>query len=85
LTAPHPNEGDKVLFILDGGQLTPEHVAQIQLDPAEIAEYGFHDPELISQLLISRLAYRIKAAISVLPTSSTVYLEYGKDNERRKH
>lgn len=75
--APHPDEGDKILFVFDGGQLTREHIAQIQLEPAEIAEYAYHDPALIGQLLIPRLARRIAAATTVRASSQTVYLEHG--------
>lgn len=75
--SPHPDEGDKILFVFDGGQLAPEHIARIKLDPAEIAEYAYHDPALIGQLLIPRLARRISAAIAALQTDSTNYLEQG--------
>jgi len=75
--APHPDEGDKILFVFDGGQLSPEHVAQIQLDPTEIAEYAYHDPELIGQLLIPRLARRVKAAIKARDSADMNYLEHG--------
>ena len=75
--APHPDEGDKILFVFDGGQLTSEHAAQIQLDPAEIAEYAYYDPELIGQHLIPRLARRAAAAIAARPAAQTIYLEHG--------
>jgi 8-oxo-dGTP diphosphatase len=79
--APHPDEGDKVLFVLDGGQLTPEHTSQIKLDPVEIAEYAYHDPALIGQLLIPRLARRIASAIDNHLTMRTSYMEHGKRTE----
>ena len=79
--APHPDEGDKILFVFDGGQLTPEHIAQIQLDPAEIAEIAYHDPALIGQLLIPRLARRIAASIRAHSAGQTIYLEHGKFRE----
>jgi 8-oxo-dGTP pyrophosphatase MutT (NUDIX family) len=75
--APHPDEGDKILFVLDGGQLAPEYLDQIKLDPAEITEYAFHDPELIGQLLVPRLARRLSAAIASDPDTHTAYLEHG--------
>jgi 8-oxo-dGTP pyrophosphatase MutT (NUDIX family) len=76
--APHPDEGDKILFVFDGGELTPEHAAQIQLDQAEIAEYAYHDPALIGQLLIPRLACRITKAIEARSSIRTSYLEHGE-------
>ena len=75
--APHPDEGDKILFVLDGGQLTSEHNAQIKLDPSEIADYAYHDPELIGQLLIPRLARRVAAATRNKSMGMTSYLENG--------
>jgi 8-oxo-dGTP pyrophosphatase MutT (NUDIX family) len=77
--APHPDDGDKVLFVLDGGQLTPKHIAQIKLDPAEIAEHGYHDPALLGQLLVPRLADRIATAIRIVSSGQTVYLERGQE------
>jgi 8-oxo-dGTP diphosphatase len=76
--APHPDEGDKILFVFDGGQLAPEYLAQIQLEAAEIAEYAFHDAELIGQLLIPRLARRLLVAITGRALARTVYLERGQ-------
>lgn len=76
--SPHPAEGDKILFIFDGSRLTHEHIAQIKLDPAEIAEYAYHDPALIGQLLIPRLAHRITAAIETARSEQTIYLERGR-------
>jgi 8-oxo-dGTP diphosphatase len=75
--APHPDDGDKVLFVFDGGQLTPEHVAQIQLNPAEIAGYSYHNPELIGQLLIPRLARRLSVALAARRLDETRFLEHG--------
>ena len=77
--AAHPDEGDKILFVLDGGRLTPEHIAHIELNPAEIAEYAFHDPQLIGQLLVPRLARRVVAALATRTAGSTTYLERGCD------
>ncbi|MCX9193540.1 NUDIX hydrolase [Carbonactinospora thermoautotrophica] len=75
--APHPAEGDKLLFVFDGGILTPEHRAQIRLDPAEIAEYAFHDPALLGHLLIPRLARRLTTAVEARQLGQPVYLEHG--------
>jgi 8-oxo-dGTP pyrophosphatase MutT (NUDIX family) len=75
--APHPDHGDKILFVFDGSQLTPEHTAQIKLDPTEIAAYAYHDPGLLGQLLIPRLAHRITAAIESCDSGKAAYLEHG--------
>ena len=76
--APAADEGDKLLFIFDGGELASEHRDRIELDPAEIAGYAFHDPELVDTLLIPRLARRIKAAIEARSQATTLYLEHGE-------
>jgi len=39
--APSAEEGDKLLFVFDGGVLTTEQLAAIRLQPDEIAEYAF--------------------------------------------
>lgn len=76
--APHPAEGDKVLFVFDGGRLAPGYLGQIQPDPVEIADWAFHDPHLISLLLIPRLARRVSAALIARSTARIVYLEHGQ-------
>jgi len=35
--APHPDEGDKVVFVFDGDELSPGDLAALHLDPAELA------------------------------------------------
>jgi 8-oxo-dGTP diphosphatase len=76
--APHPDEGDKVLFVFDGGELGDEYRERIELDPGEIAGYAFHDPELIGTLLIPRLARRVSAALTARSQAATLYLEHGE-------
>ncbi|HEY1211989.1 MAG TPA: NUDIX hydrolase, partial [Bryobacteraceae bacterium] len=75
--APAANKGDKLLFVFEGGELPAEYLDRIELDPAEIAGYAFHDPELVDTLLIPRLAHRVKAAIEARSQSATQYLEHG--------
>jgi ADP-ribose pyrophosphatase YjhB (NUDIX family) len=41
--APHPVEGDKLLFVFDGGVLPTEQLAAIDLQPDELAEYSYRD------------------------------------------
>ncbi|WP_194916564.1 NUDIX domain-containing protein [Catenulispora rubra] len=76
--APAAGEGDKLLFVFDGGELAPEYRNRIELEAAEIAGYAFHDPELVDTLLIPRLARRVKAAIEARSQSATLYLEHGE-------
>lgn len=76
--APAASEGDKLLFVFDGGVLASEYRDRIELEAAEIAGYAFHDPDLVDTLLIPRLARRVKAAIEARAQARTLYLEHGE-------
>ncbi|MFG2397721.1 NUDIX domain-containing protein [Streptomyces lydicus] len=75
--APSPSEGDKVLYIFDGGVLTPELQGQIRLQSSEIGSYDFHAASALADLTIPRLARRIKAAVQARSAGKVAYLEYG--------
>src|SRR5262245_4360679 len=59
--APHPDEGNKILFIFDGGRLDQEQLAQIEFSDGEIAEYRFVAPADLGEITIPRLARRLQA------------------------
>ncbi|MGG7572499.1 hypothetical protein [Streptomyces sirii] len=80
--APSPVEGDKVLYIFDGGVLTPELQVQIQLQASEIGGYDFHPTGAVYDLTIPRLARRIQAAAQARSEGQMAYLEHGRDIER---
>ncbi|BDH16216.1 NUDIX domain-containing protein [Streptomyces hygroscopicus] len=80
--APSPSEGDKVLYLFDGGVLLAELREQIQLQTAEIGAYGFHSLDALSALTIPRLARRIQAAAQAQYEGRMVYLEHGFEIER---
>jgi 8-oxo-dGTP diphosphatase len=75
--APHPDEGDKLLFVFDGGTLTPHQLDGIRLQADELASYAFRDPAEAATLLIPRLGRRITAAIDAHHAVRTTYLERG--------
>jgi 8-oxo-dGTP pyrophosphatase MutT (NUDIX family) len=75
--APNDREGDKLLFVFDGGVLTDEQTASIRVDGVEIAEFAYHDRGDIDRLLIPRLARRVHAALDARANEETVYLEHG--------
>ncbi|WP_066956411.1 NUDIX domain-containing protein [Streptomyces lushanensis] len=75
--APHPAEGDKLLFVFDGGVLPADERARIVLDGVEVDRFAFHRADQIDGLLIPRLARRVHAAIGARARSVTVYLENG--------
>ncbi|WP_331254421.1 NUDIX hydrolase [Streptomyces halstedii] len=76
--APSPGEGDKVLYLFDGGRLGADHLRRIVLQADELRGYGFHSAELVPGLTIPRLARRIAAGIRAREEGLTVYLEHGK-------
>lgn len=47
--APHPAEGDKLPFIFNGGKMTADRYAGIQLAPDELDEAAFHSVERLPE------------------------------------
>ena len=70
--APHPNEGDKLLFIFDGGQLGERDVSP---SDDEIEEIRFWAHDELSAALPPRLLTRIRSALRT--NGDDAYLEYG--------
>lgn len=75
--APHPAEGDKVLFLFDGGTLDTAAAGNIRLAPDELSEFRFTDRAAVADLLIERLARRVTAAATARDRGTTAYLERG--------
>ncbi|MHB6908288.1 NUDIX domain-containing protein [Streptomyces sp. DB-54] len=75
--APSEAEGDKVLYVFDGGQLSPDELASIELAPDELLAAEFHSEDDLDELLIPRLARRVKAAITARTQGRPQYLEHG--------
>lgn len=75
--APHPEQGDKVLFVFDGGRLTGERIAAIALPADELASYEFLPAAHAVERLIPRLARRVRAALDAVADGTTRYLENG--------
>jgi 8-oxo-dGTP diphosphatase len=73
--APHPDEGDKLLFVFDGGQLEESAVRRADVQAAEIAEVKFVAREELNDLLPERLRRRITRACD---TTAGLYLEHGE-------
>jgi 8-oxo-dGTP pyrophosphatase MutT (NUDIX family) len=80
--APQPDEGDKLLFIFDGGTLTAQQLAAVRLQADELASYAFHDPGEAVAMLIPRLGRRVGAAVDAHRTARTAYLEHGVPHSR---
>jgi 8-oxo-dGTP diphosphatase len=75
--APHPEQGDRVLFVFDGGVLTDADIAAIRLQPEELDSYVFLEPAEALDRLIPRLQRRVAAALRARAESHIVYLEHG--------
>ncbi|WP_274914698.1 NUDIX domain-containing protein [Streptomyces sp. WZ-12] len=76
--APSEAEGDKVLYVFDGGQLCPEQLARINPASDELLAAEFHHADKLDELLIPRLSRRVKAAITARALAHSVYLEHGE-------
>lgn len=79
--APNQTEGDKLLFLFDGGTLSPEYSDKIRVDPAEVARCEFHNVADIRELTIARLARRIIHGHAARKDGSTRYLEHGEPTD----
>ena len=76
--APHPDEGDKMLFIFDGGVLAAEHQSDIRPDRGEVAEWAFQTADSLEELMPARLSLRLYTAMSARRAGRGVYAEHGR-------
>jgi 8-oxo-dGTP pyrophosphatase MutT (NUDIX family) len=76
--APNAKEGDKQLFVFDGGRLTSEQLDKVRLDPTEISSYEWHSVSTIHDATIPRLARRIVHSAAARAEGTTRYLENGE-------
>ncbi|MBI1758778.1 MAG: NUDIX hydrolase [Actinobacteria bacterium] len=74
--APHPAEGDKILFVFDGGVLTPDDPQPVP-DGVEIAEARFWPPEEFHALTPARLTRRLHLAVTAVASGQPAYAEHG--------
>lgn len=81
--APTAKDGDKVLFVFDGGQLTSEQHAAIQVQASELVRYGYVAAEDLPRFTIDRLVLRLTAALGAHRTGQPVYLEQGHTPDQR--
>lgn len=76
--APSDRDGDKILFIFNGGLLTDDQQTAIKLQPTELSEFRYIDVADVGQLTLSRLVHRLTAAHNALDAATTTYLEHGR-------
>ncbi|MGL5824483.1 MAG: NUDIX domain-containing protein [Nocardioides sp.] len=75
--APADNEGDKLLFVFDGGILIADELSAISLPPDELERFGLHPQSALKGLMIDRLAKRVATALDVRGRGDMAYLEHG--------
>jgi len=71
--APSDNEGDKLLFLFDCGQLGTD-VDRIQLDGRELDRWIWAEVSELDEYVIERIAKRVRATLSA---NESAYLEHG--------
>ncbi|MFI5890699.1 NUDIX domain-containing protein [Actinoplanes sp. NPDC051513] len=71
--APHPTQGDKLLFVFDGGVPSAADLSAIRFVDGEITEWAFVAPSDLDDYTVPRLARRLRAAVP----GRTRYLEHG--------
>jgi 8-oxo-dGTP pyrophosphatase MutT (NUDIX family) len=74
--APHPDEGDKILYIFDCGELGADE-SRIQVDGAELDRWAWIPVAQLTDYVIPRLARRLACAHQAYATGRHAYLEHG--------
>ena len=75
--SPSRNEGDKVLFIFDGGVIDEDGHAQLELESAELSDVRYFDRAERAAVLNERLTRRVSAALDAKADQQSRYLEHG--------
>jgi 8-oxo-dGTP diphosphatase len=75
--APSDAEGDKILFVFDGGRLIPEQIDGITLPEDELAEWRYIAAGDLDQFVTDRLTRRITTAIDAQRRQRAVFAEHG--------
>jgi 8-oxo-dGTP diphosphatase len=75
--APADGEGDKILFVFDGGILADDALAQVAFNDGEVNEIRFIAHADLDQYLPTRLARRINSALAARANGHAVYTEHG--------
>lgn len=77
--APLEGEGDKLLFVFDGGLLPPNSLASVRLQDGELSELKFMPPAEIDQCSPARLVRRIHTALKAQRLGQPAYAEHGDE------
>lgn len=77
--APADREGDKILYIFDGGTLDDNDLTRIAFEDGEIAEFRYVAMTDLAELVPARLARRVHTAVAAMNAGRAVYAEHGKE------
>jgi ADP-ribose pyrophosphatase YjhB (NUDIX family) len=72
--APSQLEGDKLLFVFDGGVLSADWAQSFRVDGAEIEAAAVHHVRDLEELVPPRLANRLRTCLQL---TEPAYLEHG--------
>jgi 8-oxo-dGTP diphosphatase len=78
--APSHTEGDKILFVFDGGEISRTQADLIALPADELSTWSFYEPRSLEAALIPRLARRVLAALDARQSGRATYLEHGSES-----
>jgi 8-oxo-dGTP pyrophosphatase MutT (NUDIX family) len=77
--APAEREGDKILYVFDGGTLSDADVRRIAFEDGEITEFRYVEPAGLGHLVPGRLARLLGTALLARRTGRTIYAEHGQE------
>jgi 8-oxo-dGTP pyrophosphatase MutT (NUDIX family) len=76
--APNEREGDKLLFVFDGGTIDQQQASQIRLPADELESWEHVDLTALDDRLPTRLARRVATALQAHRRRITLYAEHGQ-------
>lgn len=76
--APAPAEGDKLLFLFDGGPMDDQALALVVPDGDEVSHASFEFLDALASHMPTRLSDRIDSALAVAAGNATSYVENGR-------
>lgn len=77
--APADGEGDKILYIFDGGALDDDDLTRIAFEDGEIAEFRYVALSDLDDLVPARLARRLRTAMAAKSEGRAMYAEHGQE------
>lgn len=75
---PRPGRTEGVMFVYDGGQLSPAQATEINLPADELKGWAWCTPAEVRQRMTQLLSHRVNAAVQARTDGGTAYLESGR-------